>query len=54
MQFSIAVVLLAASLYVILSKQYDASDTHWAYGTIGTLVGFWLRPVASGRKKRSN
>ena len=37
-------VLLAASLFVILSKRFAPKEKHWAYGTIGTLVGFWFRP----------
>jgi uncharacterized membrane protein YkvI len=37
-------ILLLASLFVILRKDYGPKDKHWAYGTIGTLIGFWLRP----------
>ncbi|HEV2396826.1 MAG TPA: hypothetical protein VGS27_07795 [Candidatus Sulfotelmatobacter sp.] len=36
-------ILLAGSLFVILAKRYQPSDRHWAYATIGTLVGYWLR-----------
>lgn len=43
MQVLISVALLVASLYVILSKEYDSKDKHWAYGTVGTLLGFWLK-----------
>jgi uncharacterized membrane protein len=39
----ISVVLLVASLFIVLSSKYGPTDKHWAYGTIGTLVGFWLR-----------
>jgi hypothetical protein len=35
--------LLIASLLVILSSRYSESDKKWAYGTVGTLVGFWLK-----------
>ena len=42
-QIIISVVLLIASLFVVLSPKYGPKDKHWAYGTIGTLVGFWLR-----------
>ena len=28
---------------VILSKQYTPADTNWAYGTVGTVIGFWLK-----------
>src|SRR4051812_34723650 len=37
-------ILLIAGLYIILSSSYSAADKHWAYGIVGTLVGFWLRP----------
>lgn len=53
MQVFLSIVLMSASLYIILSKQYDASDKHWAYGTLGTLVGYWLRPNrASPQRKK--
>ncbi|HEX4156935.1 MAG TPA: hypothetical protein VHY79_00540 [Rhizomicrobium sp.] len=39
----ITVVLLVAALYMILARNYSPQDRHWAYGTLGTLVGFWLK-----------
>jgi hypothetical protein len=42
-QIIISVALLVASLFVVLSRKYEPKDKHWAYGTIGILVGFWLR-----------
>jgi hypothetical protein len=45
MRFLITCLLLGAGLYIILSSQYTPSDKNWAYGTIGTLVGYWLRPT---------
>jgi mannose/fructose/N-acetylgalactosamine-specific phosphotransferase system component IID len=38
----ISVVLLAASLWVILTKRYQPTDRHWAYGIVGTIIGYWL------------
>jgi hypothetical protein len=35
--------LLAVGLFVILSSRYQPADKNWAYGTIGALVGFWLK-----------
>ena len=35
--------VFAVGLSVILSKQYDAADTNWSYGIIGTVIGFWLK-----------
>ena len=57
MQAALSAILLVAGLYVILSKDYGTTDKHWSYGTVGTLVGFWLRPVRSegqSARKRSN
>jgi hypothetical protein len=42
MQIVISLVVLAAALYVIL-KMSNADDHKWAYGIIGTIVGYWLR-----------
>ena len=39
--FSIA--LIVAGLFVILSGKYAPIDKHWAYATIGTIVGHWLK-----------
>jgi hypothetical protein len=43
-QIALTFVLLLASLYVVLSGQFMANDKHWAFGTMGTLLGFWFRP----------
>jgi hypothetical protein len=42
-QLVISAVLLTAALFVILTKKYPAADKHWAYGALGTVVGFWLK-----------
>jgi hypothetical protein len=42
MQVLVSLVLLSATLFVVLSKKYDAKDKHWAYGTVGLVIGFWL------------
>ena len=42
-QLVISAVLLAAALFVILTKKYPPQDKHWAYGALGTIVGFWLK-----------
>ena len=46
MQIVISVVILGASLYIILSKKYPADVQKWAYGAIGTVIGFWLPSAA--------
>lgn len=39
--------LLGASLYVILSQHFGESEQKWAFGTVGTVVGYWLKPPVS-------
>lgn len=36
-------VLLVGRLFVILAKRYAASDRHWAYATVGTILRLLLR-----------
>jgi hypothetical protein len=43
MQVIISLVLLGASLYFVFSGSYDADRQKWAFATIGTLIGFWLK-----------
>jgi hypothetical protein len=43
MQVAVSLSLLGASLVVILSGQYDPSIKHWAFATVGTILGFWLK-----------
>ena len=43
MPIVVTLVLLVGSLFVILAKRYQATDRHWAYGTVGTIVGYWLK-----------
>jgi hypothetical protein len=41
-QMIASAILLAAALFIILRKKYAAADKHWAYGAVGTIVGYWL------------
>jgi hypothetical protein len=43
MQIGISVLVLASGLWVILSKLYQPAVLHWAYGAVGTIIGFWLK-----------
>ena len=43
MQVGLSMIFLIAALFVILTKRYAPQDKHWAYGTIGTVVGYWLK-----------
>ena len=42
MQIVVSVGIGASSLFVILTKRFTSGDKHWAYATIGTIIGFWL------------
>jgi hypothetical protein len=35
-------IVLVASLFVILSKRYKGESSKWAYGAIGTILGYWF------------
>jgi len=43
MQVVISIGGLVAGLFVVLSQSYKPEDKHWAFGLIGTVVGFWLK-----------
>lgn len=44
MRVTVTILLLGGGLFVILAKErYTATDRHWAYGTLGTIVGYWLK-----------
>jgi len=39
----VSAVLLAVSLYVVLSQTYPSDYSKWAFGMIGLIVGYWLK-----------
>lgn len=43
MQIFLSMMLTIVSLKMITSPQYDPASKHWAYGVVGTVLGFWLR-----------
>ena len=43
MQVVISVFILGSALYVILSGDYQDGEQKWAFGMVGTVVGFWLK-----------
>ncbi len=44
MMVLISLLVLGSSLYIILSGQYDSENQKWAFGVVGSIMGFWLRP----------
>ncbi len=44
MSFAISLVVMVCALYIALSHSYDNSTEKWAFGIIGTILGWWGRP----------
>lgn len=43
--FLVSLIVLIAALFVILSGLYEDGTQRWAFGAIGTIVGYWLQPA---------
>jgi hypothetical protein len=41
-EVAVSLIALPPTLFVILSNQYKPKDKHWAYVTLGMVIGFWL------------
>jgi hypothetical protein len=41
----VSIAVLGAGLYIILSKEYETDSQKWAFGAVGTILGYWLRPT---------
>ncbi len=39
----VTAVVLCVSLFVILRKKQDEGSREWAFGAVGTIMGFWLK-----------
>jgi Mg2+/citrate symporter len=39
----ISLIVLAAALFVILSGRYGDAEAKWAFGVVGTILGYWLK-----------
>jgi hypothetical protein len=39
----ISIIVLIVSLIIILSKRYNAEQEKWAFGSLGTIIGAWLK-----------
>jgi hypothetical protein len=42
-QVIVSLAILGAVLYVIVYKQNASNDAKWAYGILGTVIGYWLK-----------
>ncbi|MCH8942968.1 MAG: hypothetical protein IIA48_11095 [Bacteroidetes bacterium] len=43
MMVLVSFIVLASSVYTILTGTYSDGTQNWAYGSIGTILGFWLK-----------
>lgn len=42
-QIIITVAVLGSALFVILSNGYDDAEQKWAFASVGTILGYWLK-----------
>jgi hypothetical protein len=40
---AISLIVLVCGVVIVMLERYDEKQKHWAYATVGTIVGFWLR-----------
>lgn len=38
----VSIAVLGAALYVILSDRFPDAQSKWAFGAVGTVLGYWL------------
>lgn len=43
MSVVVSLTILVASIYIILSSKYDEGTQKWAFGVIGSIIGFWFK-----------
>jgi hypothetical protein len=43
MAIGVTVVIGLAALFVILSELYEPDSRKWAFGALGTVIGYWLK-----------
>jgi hypothetical protein len=41
---SVSLLMLCCAGFVIISPRFKATQKHWAYGIVGTILGYWLKP----------
>lgn len=38
----ISLAILSSCLWIVLSRRYEDAEKKWAFGAIGTVIGYWL------------
>jgi len=39
----VSLAVLAVAFYIILSNAYPDAHTKWAFGTVGVVLGYWMK-----------
>jgi hypothetical protein len=52
MQAVVSLAVLGASLFIILTHGFSPDSKRWAYGTVGMVVGYWLKPSSPLQQKQ--
>jgi hypothetical protein len=42
MQVVVTIIFAAAALFAIFAKRVKPADKNWAYGAVGSILGYWL------------
>jgi hypothetical protein len=42
-QMGVSLMIAVPALYIVLSRGYPPQEKNWAFTTLGTILGFWLR-----------
>jgi len=42
-RIAVSVVVLFVAVFVILNNSYPDSHLKWAFGTVGLILGYWLK-----------
>lgn len=43
MKVTVSLVVLGLTLFVVISNNHSPTEKHWAYGMLGTILGWWLK-----------
>jgi hypothetical protein len=38
----VTIIFAAAALFAIFTKRVKPADKNWAYGAVGSILGYWL------------
>lgn len=42
-RIGISLLIILSALFVVLSQSYGDAEQKWAFGSIGTVLGYWLK-----------